>query len=118
MTCRILCVLLVASAARVPGVAAQRAMPAPHASVLFSPAPETAADSTNVHPTYWKEGALLGGIPVGLAGYLLFRGLCDQDDTPGGGKNCGLAGLGGAVLGFFIGAIPGALIGGQIEKLE
>lgn len=117
MTYRILSVLLLASVVPVRGLTAQRAMIAPRASVLFTPA-SAPTEPAPVHPTYWKEGALLGGIPLGLAGYFLASGLCEQDDTAGGGKNCGLAGLGGAVLGFFIGAIPGALIGGQIEKNE
>ncbi len=116
MTYRILTVLAVAAMLATSDLAAQQAAIAPRASVLFAATPSPAADPVTPRATYWKEGALLGGVPMGIAGYLLVSGLCDQDDSAGGGQHCGLKGLGGAVVGFLIGAVPGALIGGQIQK--
>jgi hypothetical protein len=88
--------------------------PAP--SVLFraEPTPEAQVDSLNIPPTYWKEGALVGGAILGVTGAVLMHGLCGMD----GPDNCGGALIGGAILGFFLGAIPGALIGGQFPKSE
>ena len=107
-------ILLAAPAA----LAAQRPALRPRPSVLYSLPAAPAPDTIGGPRTYWKEGALLGGIPLGIAGYLLFSGLCDQDDSAGGGRNCGAKGLGGAALGFLIGAVPGALIGGQFHKKD
>ena len=52
--------------------AAQRAVVAPRASLLFASAPSVVeADTSGIRPTYWKEGAILTGVPVGILGYLL-----------------------------------------------
>ena len=99
-------------------LAAQRPALRPRPSVLYSLPAAPTTDTIGGPRTYWKEGALLGGVPLGIAGYLLFSGLCEQDDSAGGGRHCGTQGLGGAALGFLIGAIPGALIGGQFHKKE
>ena len=46
--------------------AAQRAVVAPRASLLFASAPSVVeADTSGIRPTYWKEGAILTGVPVG-----------------------------------------------------
>lgn len=105
------CLLMLPAALR-----GQRAAIAPAPSVLFQrvelPTPASAPPAT-----HWKEGALIGGIPFGIFGFLLLHGLCQSNDSAGE-KNCTGAGLGGAAFGFLIGAIPGALIGGQIPEHE
>lgn len=101
---------------RPPLLAAQRPAIAPAPSVLFQRA-EPAAPSPSPTPTYWKEGALIGGIPLGILGFALANGLCGSGDG-GSGDHCTLAGLGGAAFGFLTGAVVGSLIGGQIPKHE
>ena len=88
--------------------------PAPSVLFLAEPVQTLETDSLNLAPTYWKEGALVGGVIVGAFGAYLYHGLCGMD----GPDNCGGALVGGAILGFLIGAIPGALIGGQFPKSE
>jgi hypothetical protein len=67
-------------------------------------------------PTYWKEGATVGGAVGALGGALVGLSVCRLADRPD--KNC----TGSAMLGGFLAAvvlaIPGALIGGQIHKSE
>lgn len=88
----------------------------PAASVLFVPPRDVAADSTRLPETYWKEGALVLGIPMALiAGDFVYQ-FCKDPDSGTQPRNCAARGLGGAAIGFVIGAIPGALIGGQIHK--
>jgi hypothetical protein len=115
MTCRILMVAACSGVFGSSSLAAQQAALRPHPSALFV-TPAVAADSMRPAPTYWKEGAITGGAIVGLTGALAMNGLCHMDDANASG--CGLAALGGAALGFLIGAVPGALIGGQIHKSE
>lgn len=116
MTCRILmvvwCLVLGSSS-----LAAQQAALRPRPSSLFEPAAAVTADSVRLAPTYWKEGAVVGGVIVGALGAVAMTGLCEMDESANG-CNVGLAAIGGAAIGFLIGAIPGALIGGQIHKSE
>jgi hypothetical protein len=71
-------------------------------------------DTLHLPRTYWKEGALMVGIPSAIFGAALGSGMCGMDDSVG--KDCTLSGLAfGAVLGG-VGAITGTLIGGQIGK--
>jgi hypothetical protein len=95
-----------------PGRCQVRAL-APAASILFTTMPRKAlgpaqfsarVDSARhlVRPTYWKEGALLGGAVGGVASGLLLS-LCDG--------RCVLASA-------LLLAIPGAFIGGQLRKPE
>jgi hypothetical protein len=96
-------------------LAAQSASLRPAASSLFRSS-EAAAPTDTLHlpRTYWKEGALIVGIPSAIFGAALGSGMCGMEESIG--KNCTLSGLAfGAVLGG-VGAITGALIGGQIEK--
>lgn len=114
MTSRILmvvcCLVLGASS-----LAAQRPALGPRPSSLFR-VPVVAPERTSPAPTYWKTGAIVGGTIVGVTGAFVMNGLCHMDDAEASG--CGLAAVGGAALGFLIGAVPGALIGGQIHKKE
>jgi len=68
-----------------------------------------------IPPTHWKEGALLGGGALGLGFALLAAGLCGYYDS---GTNCGGAVTGGFVVGGGLGALIGALVGGQFAKAE
>jgi hypothetical protein len=81
--------------------------PAPAGSLVTWP------DSLVRRPTYWKEGAAIGGAAVGVAGFALSYVICrDVSDT--GGCVGSSAGIGGLMT--FCGAVIGALIGGGIEK--
>jgi hypothetical protein len=65
-----------------------------------------------IRPTHWKEGALIGGLSLGLGLAFLADGLCRSSDSGG----CGGATTGGFVLGGVIGGLIGALVGGQFPK--
>lgn len=67
-------------------------------------------------PTYWKEGAAVGGAVGALGGSLLGLSVCRLADRPD--KNCTGSALLGGFLAAVVLAIPGALIGGQIHKSE
>jgi hypothetical protein len=66
----------------------------------------------DIPPTHWKEGALIGGLSVGVGLAVLADGLCSSDS----GGSCGGAATGGFLLGGLIGGVTGALIGGQFPK--
>ena len=90
----------------------------PAASALFTPARDLPADSIHYPGTYWKEGALVLGIPFALiAGDFAYQ-MCKDPDSGTRPRHCVANGLGGAAVGFVIGAVPGALIGGLIRKHE
>ncbi|HEX7919084.1 MAG TPA: hypothetical protein VF454_06740 [Gemmatimonadales bacterium] len=115
MTCRILmvawCLVLGSSS-----LAAQQAALRPRPSSLFVP-PGAVADTTQLAPTYWKEGALIGGIPMAILGAIAGHDLCEWSDGTGN-DDCILATVGTAALSGGVGAIVGALIGGQFHKKE
>jgi hypothetical protein len=95
----------------------------PAASLLFAPAKSRdrmmlmLADTTagQIRPTYWKEGAIAGGVVVGLLGAAAGGGLCAYSETQ---RNCTGATLLGAIAGSLAGGTIGALIGGQFNKAE
>ena len=66
----------------------------------------------DIRPTHWKEGALIGGLSLGVGLAFLVDGLCRSSDS----GDCGGATTGGFLLGGVIGGVIGALIGGQIPK--
>jgi hypothetical protein len=94
------------------------------ASLYVAPIPATPrlqlGDTAKKYPrTYWLEGALLTGIPLGILGAALGAGLCGDPDSPSGGQApCWDDGLLGLVTGFGVGASLGGLIGGLIKKPE
>jgi hypothetical protein len=93
----------------------------PAASVLFAPSRpkhermSILADTTprRIRPTYWKEGAIAGGVAVGLLGAVFGAGFCAYSETE---RNCTGAALLGVVGGGLTGGTLGALIGGQFPK--
>lgn len=72
-------------------------------------------DSLAIRPTYWKEGAVIGGAVLGVGTFVLGYLVC-QDLSDTGGCLGYAAGVGALMT--FGGAIIGALIGGGIEKKE
>jgi uncharacterized protein YcfJ len=69
----------------------------------------------DIRPTRWKEGALIGGLATGAALGFLMYALCSSSDNV---RSCGGMTVGGVLLGGAIGAVAGALIGGQFPKGE
>jgi hypothetical protein len=65
-----------------------------------------------IRPTHWKEGALIGGLALGLGLAVLADALCRSSDSGG----CGGATTGGFLLGGVLGGFIGALVGGQFPK--
>lgn len=97
----------------------------PHPSPLFAvrldrraaPFNSDATDGTRIDPippTHWQEGAIVGGVVVGLLGASIAGGLCGMSEVSD--TNC----TGSTIAGFFVGALVGgsvgALIGGQFPK--
>jgi hypothetical protein len=68
----------------------------------------------DIRPTYWKEGAAVGGLAGAVGGALVGLWACGMSDEVG--KDCTGTAIGGGVGGAVLLAIPGALIGGQFEK--
>jgi len=104
---------------------AQTSIPGPAASVLFNPPsrsplgslPWEARQATvqaQIQQTYWKEGALVGGVIGAVGGAWLGHGLCEDSEELG--KNCTGSLLLGGLFGAVLLAIPGALVGGQFPK--
>jgi hypothetical protein len=104
---------------------AQTSLSGPAASVLFSGLPRSSIGpalwqaqqdtvQAQIRPTYWKEGALVGGVVGALGGAWLGHGLCKYSEEFE--KNCTGSLFVGGLLGAALLAIPGALIGGQFPK--
>jgi F0F1-type ATP synthase membrane subunit c/vacuolar-type H+-ATPase subunit K len=67
--------------------------------------------------TYWLEGALLAGIPLGILGAVFAEGMCGDPDSPSGDQGpCWDNALLGLGTGLGVGASLGGLIGGLIKK--
>ncbi len=101
---------------------AQASVPGPLPSSLWNrPAPGplrstlAPADSVprNIPPTYWKEGALIGGLTGAVALAVLVTAFCEDSETA---DSCGGTTVGGALVGAVLLGVPGALIGGQFPK--
>jgi hypothetical protein len=96
----------------IPSVVFSNAAPGP----LRTPGLIPPADSIdrNIRPTYWKEGALVGGLSGAAAGTVLGLVICRNSEELG--KNCAGSAVAGGLIAALVLAIPGALIGGQISK--
>ena len=117
--------LLVFSLVALPvPLSAQLPLPRPAPSMLFGYGPVNGVKSwatepsdslrQQIRPTYWKEGALIGGALGAVLGAAAGYGLCEAGDEAT--KHCtGNLVLGG-VFGAALVAIPGALLGGQFSK--
>lgn len=81
-----------------------------HAS-LSAVSPDTAR---RIHPTYWKEGALIGGVAGGVGFGALASALCEMSESAR--PNCARSTVLGGLIGAALVAIPGALIGGLFSK--
>ena len=114
--------LLLGTFALARPVSAQSSALGPAPSILFRagrsvPQFQVEVADTNTpssHPTYWKEGALIGGVVGAAVGVLVFHDLCSTSDDAD--KNCTLMSVGGALTGALVLGIPGALIGGAFPK--
>ena len=124
---RIILLVLVSSLLWAARSSAQTSLSGPASSVLFngpqrspmgSMAWELRQDTVQaqIRPTYWKEGALVGGVIGALAGAWLGHGVCEMSEEFE--KNCTGSLFLGGVLGTALLAIPGASIGGQFPKNE
>ena len=69
---------------------------------------------TGIRPTYWEEGAIVGGVAGGVSIGFLGYVACGLSEQPG--RNCLGMTLLGSLFGAALGAIPGALIGGAFPK--
>jgi hypothetical protein len=69
--------------------------------------------AVSAHPEHYaEEGAIIGGVSLGVAAAIIGAILCDDL----GGSGCSSAMLGGAVVGGLVGAVVGGLIGATISK--
>ncbi len=123
---RLLGLLLLLLGGPTPASAQMPATPVrPTSSVMFVPRARGPLHSTwssvsrdsvrtGISPTYWKEGAIVGGVAgavsLGLFGSLVC-GLSEES-----GQDCVGTTLLGGLLGAGLGAIPGALVGGLFPK--
>jgi hypothetical protein len=107
----------------VPAAVSAQHLAGPSPSVLFARQPQAslypalaAPDTirTGIRPTYWKEGALIGGLVGGLGLGLFAAELCRFSEQPSNG--CVGTTLLTALVGTVIVGIPGALIGGSFPK--
>jgi hypothetical protein len=76
--------------------------------------PDPSDSVAKIRPTYWKEGAIVGGVVGGIGlGLLAARFCAVAEETD---ENCTGATLVGGLLGAVILGVPGALIGGSLPK--
>lgn len=124
---RLFCLLLLLLGAPPAWASAQAAgpIPGPASSVVFTARPDSPLHPAwssvtpdtvrpGIRPTYWKEGAIAGGIAGAVGVGLLATAACGMSEEFG--KSCTGAALLGGLLGGGLGAIPGALIGGLFPK--
>lgn len=78
--------------------------------------PSPRADSIRRSPTYWQEGALVGGLSTGLLFAYVANGFCNDSDSNPSGRGCLLPTVGGLVMGAIPGIVVGAIIGSGFHK--
>ena len=89
------------SAALLPGRVARRAVPPPGIAANAS------------QKNYWLEGAIGGGILLGIGGVLFAIDLCNPDS---GGGSCTSAAILGGLATATVGTVIGAFVGKAIPK--
>jgi len=67
-------------------------------------------------PTYWREGALIGGLSTGLLLASVANGFCNDSDSNTSGRGCLLPTLEGLVIGAIPGVVIGAIIGSGFHR--
>ena len=67
-------------------------------------------------PTYWREGALAGGLSTGLLFAYVANGFCNDSDSNPSGHGCLLPTVEGLLFGAIPGVVLGAIIGGGFHK--
>jgi hypothetical protein len=106
-------------------IAAAQAPLSPAPSVLFSAGAGgqlgahhrwAAADTVRrrIRPTYWREGALVGGAVGALGGLLIARFICEQSED--WSRGCTGTTLAAVVATAVLLAVPGGLVGGQFSR--
>ena len=108
---KLLAILVLVGLVGVRAAAAQRLVPpfpTPFAVQLGNPFP-----APQPHPTYWKEGGLIGGIGLGLFGAYAGTQFCATSDAT---RPCTGTVVGWGVLGAATGFTVGALIGSRFHK--
>jgi len=108
---KLLAILVLVGLVGVRAAAAQRLVPPFPTPVALQlgirfPAPQP-------HPTYWKEGGLIGGIGLGLFGVYAGTQFCATSDAT---RPCTGTVVGWGVLGAATGFAAGALIGSRFHK--
>lgn len=85
----------------------------PTARPAFSVLPASAAVDTTAHqyqPSYWVEGGVMAGVMLGATAGGFVYGFCDSDSNcQNRGAAAIVAGLGGAAIGFGVGALVGGV---------
>ncbi len=105
--------LVVCSVLATQPVAAQRASELRSGLSASPPIATVAPDQSlrlSIRKTYWKEGAIIGGVAGWVAGYFIVDAFAPNASVP----EKIIGGLGGV----WIPGIIGALIGGQFPKRE
>jgi hypothetical protein len=69
-------------------------------------------DTLTLRPTYWIEGAIIGGAVLGVATFVLGYLICPLAED----GNCVAEAARGGTLMAFVGGMIGALIGGGVDK--
>ena len=114
MRLKLLAILVLVGLVGVRAAAAQRLVPPfPTPPTPFALQLGIRFHAPQPHPTYWKEGGLIGGIGLGLFGVYAGHEFCTTSDAT---RPCTGTVVGWGVLGAATGFTVGALIGRQFHK--
>lgn len=91
---------------------AQPAFPSFHASLTGSTSAQQASnDGEASKRTYWLEGGIIGGVALGVTSFFVYKAVASSSCSDTGGAGCNdyrtLATVGGAAVGFLVGALIG-----------